>query len=174
MNQKYIGTILIIVAIIAGVGTFMFKVQEDSYIDSFIEEKNSCYLDDGTCLHDDRNWTPYIIGGAISLTLLILGIILMLDKSEKNLKENTEKLSSIMKQNKEEEKFKSFLKGFSEDEQKVLEAVHAQDGIKQSTIRFKTGLSKTGVSLVLKDLENKKIISRKKSGKTFEVYLQKY
>jgi len=47
-----------------------------------------------------------------------------------------------------------------------------QEGIKQSTLRYKTGMSKTFLSLLLKHLEEKDIIYRKEDGKTKRLYLK--
>ena len=178
MKQKYIGIIIIAIGILLCMFVFAAKLREDKYINDYIKQNNTCYLGDGTCLHEDRDFTLYIFGWVISAALIILGAYLIFfDKLQSKIMENQERISKTLKEVKELENKKdevgAFISGFGEDEQKVLKAVHAQDGIKQSTIRFKTGLSKSTVSLILSSLEERKIVSRKKSGKTHEVYLIK-
>lgn len=168
---------LIIGVLLAGSVTFV-KIREDAVLDKLIDAQGSCYLDDGTCLHDEANQAPYIIGWVLSGILVIFGIYIgFIDKTQQVLAEHQIKISSALeeakKHEKEKDEFSAFLSGFDEDEQKVLKAVKEQDGIKQSTLRYKTGISKSSLSLLLKSLEEKEIISRKEAGKTNEVYLRK-
>lgn len=178
MNQKQIGAVVIIVGIVLAVFVFMAKIREDKALNLLISQQGSCYLDDGTCLHEDRSYTLYIIGWVLSGALIILGIYLIVfDKTQKMLAEQQVTVSTALKeakkQEKEKDEFKAFLSGFSKEEQNILKAIKEQDGIQQSTLRFRTGMSKTTLSLILKSLEERGIISRKQSGKTNEVYLRK-
>jgi len=179
MDQKQIGIIIIIAGILLSAFVFVYKTREDSLINTMIfQQGGSCYLEDGTCLHEDRDYTIYIVGWAVSAAMIFFGAYLaFIDKTQKILAEHQIKVSSALKEatkkTAKEEKFKAFLGGFSSDEKKILEAVHEQEGILQSTLRFRTGMSKTSLSLMLKSLEERDIISRKKSGKTNEVFLRK-
>ncbi|MFC2136067.1 helix-turn-helix transcriptional regulator [Bacteroidota bacterium] len=169
---------MIIVAIVLSGLVTLFKVKEDFYIDAIIDDTGSCYLDDGTCLHDDRDMTLYIIGWILSGALLIMGMYVMIfDKTQRVLAEHQLKVSGALKEYAEKEstkgKFEAFLAGFNNDEQLILKAIHEQEGITQSTLRYRTGISKTSLSLILKSFEDREIVSRKKSGKTNEVFLRK-
>jgi DNA-binding MarR family transcriptional regulator len=179
MNQRQIGIILIILGIVIAGFVYATKVREDKSIDAMIKSQNgSCYLSDGTCLHNDRSYLIYVIGYALSIALIFFGLYLaFVDKTqqvlEKHSKEVSEALRDAKKFDKEKDEFGAFLSGFTDDEQKILKAVKEQEGIQQSTLRYKTGLSKTSLSLILKSLEEREIISRKEEGKTNKVYLRK-
>jgi len=179
MNQKQIGLILIIIGIILAIAVYSVKMKDDTLINKVIQEQNgSCYLSDGTCLHDDRDFTPYIVGWIIAAALVILGIYLeFFDRAQEILMRQNREVSLALKDAKkkdsEKETFNAFLSGFNDDEKNVLKAIREQDGILQSTLRFRTGMSKTSLSLLLKSLEERDIISRKISGKTKQVFLRK-
>jgi uncharacterized membrane protein len=178
MNQKQIGVIVLVIGILLAVFVFVLKAKEDAEIHGVIEDTGSCYLEDGTCLHEEQDWTMYVIGWILSAALIILGVYLIFfDKTQQKLAEHQRKVSSALRQAKKEdtgkEKFKAFLAGFDGDTRNVIKAVKEQDGIKQSTLRYRTGMSKTGLSLMLKELEKKGFVSRKKSGKTNQVFLRK-
>jgi len=71
----------------------------------------------------------------------------------------------------EEDKFGLILKAMDENEQKVLKAIKEQSGITQSTLRYRTDLSKAKVSQILTDFERKHLVKREAKGKTYSVYL---
>ena len=71
----------------------------------------------------------------------------------------------------EQDKFELILKAMDENERKVLKAIKEQDGITQSTLKFRTDLSKAKISQVLTDFEKKQLIKREAKGKTYSVYL---
>ena len=56
-------------------------------------------------------------------------------------------------------------------EQKVFDAVLAQDGITQQTLRYRTDLSKSKISEILSGFEKKKLIFPEKKGKTYSIHL---
>jgi uncharacterized membrane protein len=68
-------------------------------------------------------------------------------------------------------KFDLVLKGLDDNERNILKAIKEQDGITQSTLTFRTDLSKAKVSQVLTDFEKKSLIRREEKGKTYSVYL---
>lgn len=177
MNQKKIGIIIIILGVLLTLFVYVLKITEDAKTNKIIEQQGTCFLDDGTCLHEDKNEILYIFGWIISIAFIILGIYLMFfDKTQQILARHQVEVSSALKEARkredEKDKFLAFLSGFNEDEQKILKIIKEQEGIKQSTIRYKAGISKTGLSLILKSLEGRGIISRKPSGKTNEVFLK--
>ena len=175
MNKKQIGIVLIIIGVILAGTTYIMKVREDNSINAIISiQGGSCYLPDGTCLHEDRSFLPYILGGTLSAAIIILGIYLIFfDKTEKILEKSREEFKAEVKESKKAKEFEAFLEGFTDDEKKVIEAIHAQEGILQSTLRYKTGISKTGLSIMLKSLEERDIITRTEEGKSNKVFLRK-
>ena len=177
MNQRQIGGIVTVIGILLAVVVAVVKFQEDATIDRLIEQQGSCYLEDGTCLHE-RSPVMFIVGSVLSGALIVLGVYLFFfDRTQRALAEHQVKVSSALQaaQEKEKEKdeFQAFLAAFSKDEQDVLRAVREQEGILQSTLRFRTGISKTALSLMLRSLEDRAFIHREEAGKTKKVYLKK-
>ncbi|MEK6949130.1 MAG: MarR family transcriptional regulator [Nanoarchaeota archaeon] len=82
---------------------------------------------------------------------------------EKN-NETSEKMNSI-------DKFSLLLRPLDDNERKVLTSIKEQEGITQSTLRFRANLSKSKISQILTDFEKKNLIERKAKGKTYQVFL---
>ncbi len=178
MKSKHIGIIIIILSIVLAALVYGAKIREDRYINDIIDETGSCYLSDGTCLHEDRSMTIYIIGWAIAVAMILFGVYLtFFDRTEEFLEKHqvtvSRALENAKKEDRAKDEFKAFLAGFNADERKVIENVYDQDGIQQSTLRYKTGLSKAMLSLVLKSLEERGFVNRKESGKTKQVFFVK-
>ena len=73
MKQKEIGFVLIIASILIALFVYNAHQRESDLIREYMEDEGTCYLDDGTCLHE-RSTNTYILGGIASAGLLILGI----------------------------------------------------------------------------------------------------
>ncbi|MBI2649691.1 hypothetical protein HYX04_00075 [Candidatus Woesearchaeota archaeon] len=71
----------------------------------------------------------------------------------------------------EQDKFEIVLKAMDDNEKKVLKAIKEQNGITQSTLKFRTDLSKAKVSQILTEFERKHLVKRESKGKTYAVYL---
>ena len=71
----------------------------------------------------------------------------------------------------ENDKFSLLLRPLDDSQKKVLMAIKEQEGITQSTLRFRTDLSKSKVSQILTDFEKKNLVERKAKGKTYSVFL---
>ena len=170
MDNKKLGVILIITGIILASTIFFVKVKEDSLIGKVIDEQGSCFLEDGTCLHSDRSLIGYIIGGILSAAILALGVYLIF--FERSQKEIVKTLENQKKIQTEEEKFDILLKGLDVDERKVIKAVKEQDGITQQTLRLRTDLHKSKLSIILDGLEKKGLIKKISKGKTNQVFLK--
>ena len=179
MNTKTIGYALIMIGLAISLLLVGIKLSHDAHIRVYVMETGSCFLDDGTCLHATNEIYYFIAGWIMGFSLILLGIFMILsyENYRRVDKENREVLSEIRKVREEEsvnKSFESFLKGFSDDEKKVLRIIREQQGIKQNTLRLKAELSKTGLSLMLQSLEGRGIIEKKSEGKTNRVFLKGY
>jgi hypothetical protein len=170
MNQKHIGILLLVFGIIIGIFTVYEKIRENQYINIIIEKNDgSCFLDDGTCLHAGENWLPYMFGGMVSFTLLLLGGYFIFLRKEEQIAGHKEIAQGITKDNPKAEK-KQF--DFNDDENTVLAKIKEAEGtIFQSDLVEKTGFTKVKVTRLLDKLEGKGIIERKRRGMTNVVLL---
>lgn len=169
MDNKKLGIMLVIAGIVIALIIFSIKLREDAVLDKIIVEQGSCFLEDGTCLHDRTVW-PFVLGWILSAAIVSLGVYLIFfEKAQRELVSALEKHKQMKV---EEEKFSILLKGLSEEEKLILNAVKEQDGITQQTLRLRTGLHKSKLSIVLDGMEKKGIIARVEKGKTNQIFLK--
>ncbi len=178
MKTKYLAIALFAAALIIAVSFYGLKVKEDSHLRELMTLSRGMCVIDGVCVHEERAWWWYVAGWTTSAVLILVGLYLYFsDKAQEQLmyyqKSVAESLKEAQKKATQEDKFKAFLGGFSEDEKKVLTAIKEQDGILQSTLRYRTGMSKSTLSLMLKNFEEKELITRKEEGKTNKVFWKK-
>jgi len=177
MNQKQLGVLLIVIGIVFAFIILVFKMQQDAFAMQMIHDTGTCFTNEGVCLHQ-RNMTLYVVGWALSSALALVGVyLLFFDKTQERLVEQNIRIARALKEAKKEDakksSFEAFLSAFPQDERAILRIIHDQEGIKQSTLRFKLGMSKSSLSLLLSSLEERELISRNEVGKTKEIYLRK-
>lgn len=177
MNQKVLGITLIIISIFSFLVVYANERKNAEYVELLVEKLDSCFLDDGTCLHEEQSKSK-ILGYVISSSILLLGIYLIFfDQTQKLIENYQNKISNLLDKKSDEmhtnEKFKAFLAGFDSDKQMILKQIKEQEGIEQATLRYKTNFSKTTLSMHLKDLEEKEIINKVPYKKTNKIYLIK-
>jgi len=168
MDNKKLGIILIIIAIILVILILTFNQQ----LNAQTEASCSCseMENGGFCPHEKQtSWQIYfgmvLVGAIIALSIYLI----FFEKSQKEIISTLEKQKQIQT---EEERFSILLKGLSSDEQKVIKAIKEQDGITQQTLRLRTDLHKSKLSILLDNLEKKDLIRRVEKGKTKQVFLK--
>ena len=105
--------------------------------------------------------------------IFALGFYLLFFNKNEALRYNDalEKIQEEKTQKTAEDKFSLLLRPLDENERKVLTSIKEQEGITQSTLKYRANLSKAKVSQILTDFEKKNLIARKAKGKTYEVFL---
>jgi len=176
MDNKKLGLILIAIAIIFTIPLIIFKIQVNNLVATTMELGGGTCIRNGICEHQQSN-LPVYIGIVIIVLTLSLGLYLIFfEKGQKLLQETHETLVKRLEETKKErskdEKFDILLKGLDEYEKKVINAVKEQDGIKQNTLRLRTDMSKSKLSLVLTELEKKNLIKKVPEGKTNKIYIK--
>lgn len=163
MENKKLGLLLIIIGILVG-GMFMYY---NSQLSKQSEELN-CFSGPD-CISIENNFSISHIGVGIFAFILALGFyLLFFDKAEKRIRqiENENEKRTV------DNKFDLILQFLNPSESKVLKKVKEEEGITQSTLKFRLDMSKARLSYVLQDLEKRKIIKRVKKGKSQAIYLK--
>jgi len=168
MNNKTLGIILIGIAIVLFIVIFSFNQK----INNEAEKSCSCQDNFGhlSCPHANQNsWQSYL---GVIFSSIIVALALYLIFFEKSQKEIVSTLNKQKQLTNIEEKFNILLMGLSEDEQNVIKAIRNQDGITQQTLRLRTGLHKSKLSIIISDLIKKNLITKQPKGKTNQIFLK--
>ncbi|MFB6215746.1 MAG: helix-turn-helix transcriptional regulator [Candidatus Aenigmatarchaeota archaeon] len=159
LNSKHLGAVLLTISILMGVSFFLLM---DSINKS---EREACELKcDGThtesCPMTDSMYekTAYYFSSSFIILVLLTGAYLLFSKPENFVLGD-------------ETKFDIVLSMLNDDEKEVIKAVKEQEGIKQSTLKYRVDFSKAKLSNLLKQLEKRGLLKREESGKTYKVFL---
>ena len=163
MENKKLGFVILSFSIIASILAF-------SFINTLGAQTNNlqCYPTTECKRVESLLGISHVAVGLISF-IAALGIyLLFFSTSEEAILRRLEQEKNMKL---EEDKFELILKGMDEYERKVLKSIKEQEGITQSTLKFRADLSKAKVSQILTDFEKKNLVRRELKGKTYEVYL---
>jgi hypothetical protein len=163
MENKKLGAIILAISIAAGALSLSFL--------GLLNKQTSdlkCYPTQECQRVESLMGLSHIAVGLISFIGALGFYILFFSTSEEAILRRLEQEKNMKI---EGDKFELVLKGMDENEKKVIKAIKEQEGITQTTLKFRTDLSKAKVSQILTDFEKKKLIQREAKGKTYSVYL---
>ena len=79
----------------------------------------------------------------------------------------------LFKHDVKEQEYKIIRRALSEDEKAILDEIKKAGEITQDSLRFRLDWSKAKISTILTNLDKRNLIQRKRTGKTYNVYLQR-
>ncbi len=164
MENKKLGILLIIISIFILILIMSYTAQiSKQSIEIGCFPNNNCNTVERTLS------ISHIAIGIFSFILALGFYLLFFNKTEKAILEKLQKEKELKI---EDMKFKLIMKALDPYEQKVIEAIKEQDGITQNTLKLRANMSKSKLSLVLKELEKRGLIKRIEKGKTLQVFLR--
>ena len=163
MENKKLGFLIISMSAIASVLMFGFMRGLNFQTSSL-----QCYPTNECQRVESMIGISHIAVGLISFVAALGVYLLFFSTSEDAIMKRLEEEKNIKVG---EGRFEIMLKAMDENERKVLKAVKEQEGITQTTLRYRADMSKSKLSQVLTSFEKKNIIRRVEKGKTYEVYL---
>ena len=163
MENKKLGFVILSISIVASVLAFGFMNALGRQTANL-----QCYPT-GECQRvESLIGLSHIAVGLVSFIGALGVYLLFFSTSEEAILRRLEEEKNIKV---EQGRFELILKAMDENEKKVLKAVKEQEGITQSTLKYRTDLSKAKVSQILTNFEKKQLVKREAKGKTYAVYL---
>jgi len=176
MEHKKLGIILIAVSLVFTLAIVIFKIQINTLTNEVMIATGGSCIENGKCLHQQSDLPTYIGIIITALTLALGFYLIFFEKARQHLEKQQKAIIQTLHQTKKkqdaDEKFEFLLKALNQDEQKIMKAVKEQDGIEQSTLRIRAGLSKAKLSILLTELEKKNLIAKVPFGKKNKIHLK--
>jgi uncharacterized membrane protein len=163
MRNKYVGLIIIGMALILGIIVILFNNALTTIVDTSCSHGTSCPMY-GT-IH-----TQTYISIALIAIIVVIGLVLLFSKEEKQIviKKVKEKQGNV-----NEGKRKVDMSLLDKDEKVIVNLIQENKGtIFQSELTEKSGFDKVKVTRILDKLEGRQIIQRMRRGMTNVVLLR--
>jgi len=161
MKNKFVGFLIIGLAIIIGVIVFLFNNALTNIVDTSCSHGSSCPMY-GT-IH-----TQTYIAIALIAVIVVIGLVLLFSKEEKQIV-----IKKIKEKQVNEEKKKVDLSLLDKDEKVLVNLIHENKGTMfQSDLVDKSGFDKVKVTRILDKLEGRQVIQRMRRGMTNVVLLR--
>ncbi len=163
MDNKKIGVALLVFSVILLI-IFIFVIRSLQAE----AEQLGCFADKGCIRIENSLSVVHFAFGVFGFLFALAFYLLFFSAGEEAI---VKRLETDTNRKLTESKFEIFLKGLDKDERTVVQAVRDQPGITQTTLRLRTNLSKSKLSLVVTDLEKRGILRRERKDKTFTICL---
>lgn len=161
MRQEHLlGAALIILGAILLVLFYNVQAFASSAADQARANGGECSNEHG-CIYQQAN--GWFLKGAVPSILVILAGIYTAYFLE---------ISEYRRRREDEHEFETLLRGLSQEQQAVMRAVKAEDGVTQSTLKYRVDQSKSKLSQTLSELEDRGLVNREQAGRTKRVYLR--
>ena len=148
MKNKNVGFLIIGLALVLGLIVFIFNNALTTIVNTSCSHGSSCPM------YGTINTQTYI-GAALIAIIIIIGLVLIFTKEEKQI---------ITKKIKDKKK-KIILDGLETDEKKIVRLLEKENGAMfQSSLMEKLEIGKVKATRLLDKLEAKQIIERKRRG----------
>lgn len=169
MKNKYVGALILGMALLIGAIVFLFNNALTTIVDMSCSHGTSCPMY-GTIR------TQTYISVALIAIIVVIGVILIFSKEEKQIVVKRVKEKSEVNLQVNEQKIKdkeNNLKLLDVDEKRAYQSIiDAQGTIFQSDLVDKTGFDKVKVTRILDRLEGRQLIERRRRGMTNVVLLK--
>jgi DNA-binding MarR family transcriptional regulator len=162
MKNKHVGMLIIGLAVIIGLIVFLFNNALTTIVNTSCSHGTSCPMY-GT-IH-----TQTYIGIALIAIIVVIGLVLIFSKEEKQFV-----IKKIKEKSKSEEKKKEVNLSLLDKEEKVIVNLiqESKGTIFQSDLVEKSGFDKVKVTRILDKLEGRQVIQRMRRGMTNVVMLK--
>ncbi len=163
MINKKLGFVLIVLSLALGI--FLFYIHTSLSLEA---EQLGCFEPmDCKGIEDSFAFTSFSFG--IVGFILALGVYLI--AFYKGEEEIIKHIENHKNKNSQDEKFNIILSVLDKEEQRVLKSIREEEGVSQSTLYIRLGVSKAKLSEILKRLEGKNLVKKEKKGKNNYLYL---